>query len=621
MNRIMCIFLVFAVIISVLPSKIKAETIPMLEVKLVNYLGNKSTITVVFNGEYTLSNGKRVSAGTETVMSIVDNESKLSTSKGQVLIENEMIAATPVKTDGTLAINNRGYYGSFQFVLEKDTKSNNMYIRPINKIDIETYLRGVVPQEMPALWSMEALKAQTIAARTYALKHKNDTNMVDTIVKQVYGGITAIHPRSDTAVKETEGLVLKYNNTLIDALFSASNGGMTELNNSVWGGTAVPYFTAERDTFDFHPSTKEKFPWYIQLKQQQLPETLDLSAADTWWATVSEADADQQVLKNMKTWMKNEGYISDINTTKISTIAKLELDLKTLSSGGRVSKGTVKMDYLLLKKDGKTVEKKTLELIGTSASKIRAMVGIDKMPSYLIDVSETKNEMIVIKGRGNGHGVGLSQYGAKNRAEAGQNYKQILQFYYPKASLVKEYSTANSSSSNTTSNTETIKKDTAAPVISSFYASADYKKNTAKLTMKINKAGKTTIIIKDSKGKTVSSLAKNKAVKPGAVYVDWNISKVANGKYIAEITSANLDGYKKTVKQNITIAKPAKEKKGSVKATVLNVRQKPSTSSKVITKLKKKQTVVILSQQGTWYKVKYGSKTGYVSAKYIAVLK
>ncbi len=620
MKKIIGIFLAFAVIITVLPLQSKAETIPMLEVKLVNYLGNKSTITVVFNGEYTLSNGKKVSAGTETVMSIVDNELKLSTSNGQVLIENEIMAATPVKTDSTLAINGRNYYGSFQFVLEKDVKSNKLYIRPINKIDIETYLRGVVPQEMPALWSMEALKAQTIAARTYALKHKNDTNMVDTIVKQVYGGVTAIHLRSDIAVKETEGLVLKYNNTLIDALFSASNGGMTELNSSVWGGTAVPYFAVEQDAFDFHPSTKEKFPWYIQLKQQQIPETLDLNAADTWWSSVKEADADQQVLKNIKTWMKNEGYISDVNQIKISTIAKLELDLKTLSSGGRVSKGTVKMDYLF-KDDGKAVEKKSLELIGTSASKIRAMVGIDKMPSYLIDVSETKNEIIVIKGRGNGHGVGLSQYGAKNRAEAGHNHKQILQFYYPKASLVKEYSTASSSSPNTSS-TAAVKKDTAAPVISSFKASADYKKNTAKLTMKINKAGKTTIIIKDSKGKTVSTLAKNKAVKSGAVSVDWNISKVGNDKYTAEITAANLDGYTKTVKQNVTIAKPAKEKKGSVKANVLNVRQKPSTSSKVITKLKKKQTVVILSQQGTtWYKVKYGSKTGYVSAKYITVLK
>ncbi len=619
MKKIMCMLLICAVVISVLSPQIKAETVPMLEVKLVNYLGNNSSITVVFNGEYTLSNGKKVSVGTETVMSIVNNALKLSTSKGQVLLENGTITATPLKTDSSLALNGRSYYGSFQFVLEKDTKNNKLYIRPINKIDIETYLRGVVPQEMPALWTMEALKAQTVAARTYALKHINDANMVDTIAKQVYGGITGSHSRSDTAVKETEGLVLKYNNTLIDAVFSASNGGKTELNSSVWGGNAVPYFAVEEDAYDFHPSTKEKFPWVIQLKQQQVTDKLDLDAADTWWTSVKEADADQQVLKNMKTWLKTEGYTSDVNKIKISTISKLELDLKALSAGGRVSKGSVKVEYLLIKADGKTAEKKTLELNGVPASKIRAMVGIDKMPSYLIDVSELKNGIIIIKGRGNGHGVGLSQYGAKNRAEAGHNYKQILQFYYPRTALVKEYSNA-SSNSNTSTN-KTVKKDTVAPVISSFKANTDYKKNTVKLSMKINKAGKTTIIMKDSKGKTISTLANNKAVKSGSISADWNISKIANGNYTAEITAANLDGYKKTIKQKVTISKPAKEKKGSVKASVLNVRQKPSTSSKVMTKLKKKQTVIILSQQGTWYKVKSGSKTGYVSAKYITVLK
>lgn len=75
------------------------------------------------------------------------------------------------------------------------------------------------------------------------------------------------------------------------------------------------------------------------------------------------------------------------------------------------------------------------------------------------------------------------------------------------------------------------------------------------------------------------------------------------------------------MKQKINIKKPVKVKKASVKPSVLNLRQKPNTSSKVILKLKKKQTVVILSQQGSWYKVKYGSKTGYVSAKYVTILK
>lgn len=644
MKKLMSIMLIFVIILSAIPQQMKADSLPIIEVKLVNYLGNKSSITVVFNGDYTLTNDIKVSKGTEAVMSIVNSTLKLATKSGQVLMENETsINATPAQTDGNLAINDRGYYGSFQFVMEKDTKTNNIYIRPINKVDVETYLRGVVPQEMPALWSMEALKAQTVAARTYALKHKNDANMVDTIAKQVYGGIIGIHPRSDNAIQETAGMVLKYNNSLIDAVFSASNGGMTEVNSSVWGGTALPYFAVVEDAFDFNPATKDQFPWAIQLKQQQLPETLDLNDASTWWVTQKEADANNQVLKNMKTWLENEGYIDDVNTVKIKKISKLELNVSALSSGGRVSKGTVNIDFLV-KTNEKAVEKKTLVLNDTAASRIRAMVGIDKMPSYLVDVSKVENGIIYIQGRGNGHGVGLSQYGARNRADAGQSYQQILQFYFPKATLMKEYSgIASSSQENTAVKKDTeapvtpsqdkketeapvkiaipAKKDTAAPVISAFKASSDYKKNSSKLSMKINKSGKVTIAIKDSKGKIISTLAKNKAVKSGVLNFDWNISKVANGTYTAEMTAENSDGYKKTIKQKVLIQKPAKEKKGSVKATALNMREKATTASKVITRLKNKQTVVIVAQQGSWYKVKYGSKTGYVSAKYITVLK
>ncbi|TRZ37271.1 SpoIID/LytB domain-containing protein [Niallia circulans] len=644
MKKLMSIMLIFAVILSALPQTLKADSLPMIEVRLVNYLGNTSSITVVFNGDYTLTNGIKVSKGTEAIMSIINSTLKLATKSGQVLMEKETsISATPVQTDGNLAINDRGYYGSFQFVMEKDTKSNNIYIRPINKVDVETYLRGVVPQEMPALWSMEALKAQTVAARTYALKHKNDANMVDTIAKQVYGGIVGIHPRSDTAIQQTSGMVLKYNNSLIDAVFSASNGGKTEVNSNVWGGTALPYFVVAEDAFDFNPATKDKFPWAIQLKQQQLPESLDLNDANSWWVTQKEADADNQVLKNMKTWLKNEGYINDVNTVKIMKISKLELNVSSLSSGGRVSKGNVNIDYLV-KTNEKAIEKKTLVLNDTAASRIRAMVGIDKMPSYLVDVSKVETGSIYIQGRGNGHGVGLSQYGARNRADAGQSYQQILQFYFPASTLVKEYSgVANSLQENTTvkkdtevpvtpsqdkNNTEApvkiavpAKKDTAAPVISTFKASSDYKKNISKLSMKINKSGKMTIAIKDSKGKIISTLAKNKTVKSGTLIFDWNISKVGNGTYTAEMTAENADGFKKTIMQKFSIQKPAKEKKGSVKATVLNMREKATTASKVVTRLKNKQTVVILAQRGSWYKVKYGSKTGYVSAKYITVSK
>ena len=111
---------------------------------------------------------------------------------------------------------------------------------------IEEYLKGVVPKEMPALWHMEALKAQTIAARTYALSNQSRV-IDDTISYQVYGGAEG-HINSDKAIAETNGLVLKYNNNLVSAVFSSSNGGVTELNSNVWTTSTLPYFSIQEDS-------------------------------------------------------------------------------------------------------------------------------------------------------------------------------------------------------------------------------------------------------------------------------------------------------------------------------------------------------------------------------------
>lgn len=650
------------------PLSIKAESsFPIIKVKLVNYIGNQSSISVTYNGEYQLTNGKTIPNGTSTKITATNGLVKMVSNKDQSVIdESTTIAVSPNQPNNSLSINGRSYNGSFQFITEKDSENNNLYVRPINEVDIETYLRGVVPQEMPALWSMEALKAQAIAARTYALKHKSDKDMVDTIAKQVYGGSTAYHTRSDAAIKETEGIVLKYNNTYIDALFSASNGGKTESNSNVWGGTALPYFTIVEDTFDYNPSNKTKFPWSIQLKQQQLDPTLDVLKGETWWNNQLEVDVTNPVLVNIKNWMKTQGYTDNAKNIKIMSIPQLQLNLSNLSTGGRVLKGSATIEYV--KKDmvnnKVVVSKRTLQLSEVAASKIRAMVGISYMRSYLVDISTVKNGEILIQGRGNGHGVGLSQYGARNRADAGQNYKQILQYYYPNTQLVKDYSSTvassteketapvpdstgtkdtntNTNTSSTDSGTKTseatknssqpatatkpatnsVVKDKIAPTISSFKTNIDYKSNTAKLSMKINKTGKVSIVIKDSKGKAISTISKNKSVKSGTLSYNWNIANVGNGTYTAEIIAENTNSIKKTVKYKITIKKPVKEEKGYVNASVLNVREKPTTSSKVINKLKKKQNVVIISKQGSWYKVKVNNKTGYVYSKYITKTK
>ncbi|MBR8644346.1 SpoIID/LytB domain-containing protein [[Brevibacterium] frigoritolerans] len=97
---------------------------------------------------------------------------------------------------------------------------------------MEDYLKGVVPLEMPALWHPEALKAQAIAARTYALRHQS-TIIDDTVSYQVYGR-AAGHYQTNSAIEQTKGMVIKHDGEIIEAFFSSSNGGMTESNSNVW---------------------------------------------------------------------------------------------------------------------------------------------------------------------------------------------------------------------------------------------------------------------------------------------------------------------------------------------------------------------------------------------------
>lgn len=122
-------------------------------------------------------------------------------------------------------------------------KNSNGKLIVINDIPLEDYLRGVVPSEMPPSWEFEALKAQAIAARSFALANlgkqsRYGYDLKDNTEDQAYGGASVETNKTNKAIDETHGLVLTYDMKIISAYYSASAGGMT--NTSAWGGT-VPY--------------------------------------------------------------------------------------------------------------------------------------------------------------------------------------------------------------------------------------------------------------------------------------------------------------------------------------------------------------------------------------------
>lgn len=139
--------------------------------------------------------------------------------------------------EGYVSTKGRWYRGTLMI------KNINGKLTVINDIDLENYLRGVVPSEMPASWEFEALKAQAIAARSFALANlgkqaKYGYDLKDNTEDQAYGGASAETNITNKAVEETHGLVLTYDMKIISAYYSASAGGMT--STSIWGGY-VPY--------------------------------------------------------------------------------------------------------------------------------------------------------------------------------------------------------------------------------------------------------------------------------------------------------------------------------------------------------------------------------------------
>lgn len=158
---------------------------------------------------------------------------------GQCTIYTDEVVLKPLDEQGFVYTKNKWYRG----ILRVKNVDNSLTV--INDVCLENYVQGVLPAEMPSSWSKEALKAQAIAVRTYAVANygKNSSkgfDLVDTQMDQVYDGIQAETERSNTAVLETNGIVMTYDNKPISAMYSSSAGGRTKSAMESFGND-IPY--------------------------------------------------------------------------------------------------------------------------------------------------------------------------------------------------------------------------------------------------------------------------------------------------------------------------------------------------------------------------------------------
>ncbi|MGH2330377.1 SpoIID/LytB domain-containing protein [Thermoanaerobacter mathranii] len=327
-----------------------------------------------------------------------------------------------------MAIESKRYRGMFEFRRQQDSD-----MTAINVVPLEEYLYGVVPGEMPAWWNIEALKAQAVAARTYAAKNvgrygkygfdlTNDTNT------QVYKGYDGEAPSTNEAVDETKGVVAVYQGKLIDALYHSHSGGYTEDNINYFSAD-VPYLKGVEDKYVFgynsyHDSwmvtyTKDQIKNLLLNKGQDIGDIVDVKVTEKSWTGRAIAVT---IYGTKGTFTLRKGDIRSFFGLKSTMIdikgdGSSEFEVYAISSYSDSQKISLKEINIQNNKGITKVSKDTFYAVG--ANGIKELKKTDK-PS----------EVYTIKGSGYGHGVGLSQYGARGLADQGYNYISILKYYY-----------------------------------------------------------------------------------------------------------------------------------------------------------------------------------------------
>jgi stage II sporulation protein D len=260
----------------------------------------------------------------------------------------------------------------------------------VNEVELEAYLKGVVPNEMPDKWPLEALKAQAVASRSYALhmraKRIGQPYFLESgYLDQVYKGIECETPGTNRAVTETEGIVMTYKDEIAQTLFHSTAGGRTESFADVFYQDR-PYLTSVVCPYD---KDSPHSSWQVKVPVEEIRKRLNLG-----------------------------GY-------QVGEI--IQFSIHSVSPTGRI-----KLIFIEHRRNTKIYS------LRISGQDFRRAMGFNFLKSTRFQIG-LHGGSILFRGHGFGHGVGMCQWGAKGMADQGKTFQEILRFYYPSAELAKNH--------------------------------------------------------------------------------------------------------------------------------------------------------------------------------------
>lgn len=288
-----------------------------------------------------------------------------------------------IVSSGRLALNNHEYRRELELISRKHKDKSEVLV--VHPLPLEEYLVGIVSSEVPSSWPLEALKAQAIAARTFALWKKYERvdlpyHMESTVLDQVYSGANREFDSAKKAVRQTYGEILTHHHRPIHAYFHSTCGKQTESSAEGWG-MSLSYLPGSKCP---NCKTSKRHDWSAQISQKQMDRAFE----------------------------------------KLLGEKVHEIRILSRSKSGRMKKVA-----LVGRNKRKTV----------TGVDVRRLLGYSKLRSTLVTEMTKTSNGFTFKGRGSGHGVGMCQWGAKGMADLGRSAEEILSHYYPRTHVRRMY--------------------------------------------------------------------------------------------------------------------------------------------------------------------------------------
>jgi len=411
----------------------------------VGILSNQENVLISADTSFVILNGEtgqwltQLAAGEKAT---ITRKGKTITINGK-LVEAERFSILTIQFNGEhyIEVNKKQYRDH----IDIHPTNGKTGLTIVNTLPIEHYLYGVIAKEMSPGWHIEALKAQAVAARTYALynlnKHQGDDyDVCATTDCQVYGGRESEVPQVIKAVDDTAGQVIMAQDKVIPAYFHSSSGGYTENSENVWGTTYESYL---RGVVDYDQNSPQ-YKWEKKLTANELKTAINKAGCTIGTLKVIElAPLTKQPMSTPERGVSGRVKIIQlIGSTGSAQLTGEQLrgilglkstlfDIRVMGPAKRVVESDINKNIGKLKTVKSNVPPIREQGFITDKTKIHKMSG-------------SPDETIVISGFGFGHGLGLSQWGAKAMAEQGPQddptyFQEILKHYYQGATIKKVF--------------------------------------------------------------------------------------------------------------------------------------------------------------------------------------